>query len=72
MNPQVVPFPVSQVEAARRELEGAAARFKVAILDATSVSEAYGFFRELRAMERLVMDLTTLAMNRCEELEKQS
>jgi hypothetical protein len=67
----ITPFPLSDVEIARRQLEGAAARFSRAIAEATSVRDAYGFYRELRAMERLLMDLTTQAMQRCEQLERE-
>ena len=62
-------FPVG-LTAAQVALDASVANVEAAIMEADTIPAAYAYFQQLRALEVVLMRLTTLAMQRCEALEQ--
>lgn len=68
MSATVAKFPIG-LTAAQVALDASALNVEAAIREADTIPAAYAYFQQLRALEQVLMRLTTLAMQRCEELE---
>ncbi len=71
-----IQFPVAKIlpresttDRALYALTASCLEMTTAIAEAQTVAEAYQLFRYLSEIERAVMQLTTAAMQRCEQLE---
>jgi hypothetical protein len=79
MTPQPLKFPTSKIQPPQSATEvsltalcASYAEMGQAIADASTVAEAYALYRYLASMERSLMELTTQAMRRCEQLEMEA
>ena len=68
MSATVAKFPIG-LSAAHVALDASAANVEAAIRETNTTQAAYAYFQQLRTLEEILMRLTTLAMQRCEELE---